>query len=170
MPVPATGGELPGYTLLMGGFRPARAVPALLIAAALLAGCSSGAGSAPTTPTTAGTSPSASSTAAVCVAAADLKTAIGGLASINVASGGLSSVQQALDNVKTKLDAFQAAARSDFGPQATQLRTALSNLQTALATATTSPNVSTMASVATSVGDVISSYNSLKIAVATRCG
>ncbi|HKD98061.1 MAG TPA: hypothetical protein VKB69_10715 [Micromonosporaceae bacterium] len=156
----------------MGGFRVARAVPALMIAVALAAGCSSGSNSSPSTPATPPSTPSptATATGAVCAAASDLKTAVNRLASINVASGGLSSVQAALADVSAKLDAFQAAAHNDFGPQVSAMRNALSKLRTALASASGSPSVSTIAGVATSVGDVVASYNSLRASVATVCG
>src|SRR5215467_3415493 len=155
----------------MGALRAARAATALVISVALAAGCASGSGKTTNTPSpTVAPKATGSPTAAVCTAAADLKTAVGGLASINVGRGALTSVQQTLTDINTKLNEFTTAAHGQFGQQTTQLRTAVSNLQTAVTAASASPNISTIASVATRVGDVISAYNSLKLAITTACG
>lgn len=161
----------------MGGHRARAAVPALLIALALAAGCSSQPASGPNTPapTVTPASPASpngtgSPTGNVCTAFADLKTAVGGLATISAGNGALAQIEQNVADIRAKLNTFVVTAQGQFGPQTTQLRTTLSNLEIAIRAAAASPNATTISSVATSVGDVVASYNSLQAAVQTRCG
>jgi hypothetical protein len=92
------------------------------------------------------------------------------LQKINVVTGGTSSIQTALQTVQTKFDAFQATARDQFGPQTTQMRDALSALQSSVQAMTATPGITTIGSVVSSVTSVISAFNGLQSAVSTRCG
>lgn len=146
----------------------------MLLLAGLVGGCASTkteAGSSPSASSVSGPpAPSASGSAAFCPAADDLKTSVSDLRNINVVSGGVAAIQQAIAKIQTNLNAFQAAAQSQFGPEITQLRTSLSGVQTALQSAKGNLNISSITAIATSVAGVVGSYNTLHSAISSRCG
>lgn len=151
-------------------------VPVLLISSALLAGCSAADVAAPargpsavasTEPTTAPTAEPSS--ANLCEAWSDLTTSITDLRSINIVSGGVGAVQTAVNNIQAKLDAFQASARTEFGPQVTAMRTALTTTGDAAQAAVASPGAATVLPVVTGIASVVTAYNGLKTAVSSRC-
>jgi hypothetical protein len=159
------------YTFRMDkvGKRRVRTVlPALaLIATGLVAGCSSTdavSGSSAPSPS------AAASTPAYCAAASQLQTSIKDLRSLNVITGGVSAVQAAVTKIQTNLNAFQTAAKDQFGPEITQLRTSLSTVQKAVSAAASNVNVSTLTAIATSIPAVLSSYSALQKAITSHCG
>jgi hypothetical protein len=146
-------------------------LPALaLIVTALVAGCSSTDTASSSSPSSA-VSPSTGSTApAFCASATQLQTSIKDLRSINVITGGVSAVQTAITKIQTNLDAFQSAAKDQFGPQIAELRTSLSTVQKAVSAAASNVSVSTLTGIATSIPGVVSSYSTLQKAITTQCG
>jgi uncharacterized protein YukE len=141
-----------------------------VLVAVLGAGCTSMAndtstpsGSPSVLPTMTGTAP------AYCAAADKLKTSLTELRSVDVVSGGLPAIQAALTKVQNDLTELQKAAKSDFGPEVTQMRTALTTLQTALRNAASDLNTTTITTVAAAVGGVISAYTALEQSVTRSC-
>jgi hypothetical protein len=168
--------------------RPARAVAgatsarammaALALIGALVAGCSNGTSTPTPTPTpgatTAPTSPAggggaSSGTPAYCAAANKLKASVGALGSLSVSSG-LTGVQTAIDNIQASLTEFQTAARSQFGPQIQQMRTALSDVKSAIRAASASPSTSSATAIGTAAAAVVAAYTALQKEISSRCG
>lgn len=143
-----------------------------VFAVVVLAACSSNStsSSTPAPAPQASASASASASTDLCTAWSDLKTSVANLKKIDVVSGGTNAIQTAMQDVQAKFDTFHAAARTDFGPQATAMSDALSTAQTALQNAAASPGIGTIGALATSVSGVISAFNSLQTAVSSRCG
>ncbi len=148
-------------------------VPVLLISSALLAGCSAAEVAAPPRGAVAVKSsapaPAPSSSANLCESWSQLTASVSSLKSINVVSGGVASVQTAVSNITKNLDAFQAAAKGQFGPQVTNMKAALSTAQTAVQNAAANPSVSALLPLVTAVAGVGTAYNEMKSAVASRC-
>jgi hypothetical protein len=154
---------------------------ALVLAATLIAGCSSNGTPAPTTtptpapgastaPATPGGSGGASSgTPAFCDAANKLRASVGALGSLSVNSS-LTDVQTTIDNIQTSLTQFQAAAKSQFAPQVQQMRTALNNVTAAIRAAGASPNSSSITAIGSAAASVVAAYTALQQAIGTRCG
>jgi hypothetical protein len=147
-------------------------VPVLLISSALLAGCSAADVASPARAPSAAASVTPSplpSAGNLCEAWDGLRTSITDLRSINIVSGGVAAVQTAVNNIQTQLDAFQSVARTEFGPQVTDLRSALSTVSDAVKNAAASPGPATILPVVTGIAGVVSAYNGLKDAVSSRC-
>ena len=150
---------------------------ALAFAAALVAGCSSSGNNPAPTPapgaSTAATSPgsggASTGTPAYCDAANKLKASVGALGSLSVSSS-LTDVQTAIDNIQTSLTEFQTAAKSQFGPQVQQMRTALNNVTAAIRAAGASPNSSSITAIGSSAASVVAAYTALQQAIGSRCG
>jgi len=151
---------------------------ALALAATLIAGCSSNGTSTPTpTPTpgatTAPTSPGGSGGAsgrpAYCDAANKLRASVGALGSLSVNSS-LTDVQTAIAKIQTSLTEFQAAAKSQFGPEVQQMRTALNNVTAAIRAAGASPSSSSITAIGSSAAAVVAAYTALQNAIGSRCG
>jgi hypothetical protein len=143
----------------------------VLIAAAFLAGCSSGTTSSAAnggTSTGTGTGASASSTSAVCKSAANLKASITGLKDLN-ASGGTSAVSAQVTKIKQDLDALKADAHGEFTTQASALNGALDKLTSSLDAAKASPNAGTLSALASAAGSVVTAGTSLVTAVSNTC-
>jgi hypothetical protein len=162
-------------------WRTRSAIPALaLIVTGLVAACTStGTGTAGGPSVAASSSVvSSPSTAAAptgspapyCAAADKLKASVSALTSLDVAHTGLDAIGKQVDTILANLNEFQTTAKDQFGPQVSELHTALSNLKTALQAVKTSPDASTRAMIATSITAVGSAYTSLRNAVSSRCG
>jgi hypothetical protein len=150
-----------------------------LIFGGLVAGCASTGASAPavaggvtaSTSAPAGVTASAGAPPAYCASAARLKTSVLALSSVDILRGGLGAVQNEISTIQTNLGDFQTAAKSQFGPGVAALRTALTNLQTALSSAVSGNiSASTLVSVVGDVSTVVESYTTLQTAVSARCG
>jgi len=103
-----------------------------------------------------------------CAAYANLAASVRALSELNATSG-FTGVQNALMNVGSALDAFQAEAKSNFKPQVSDFRSSLTTAQAALKTAIASPSSANLTSLGTSLAAVLSSYSTLQTAVAQRC-
>jgi hypothetical protein len=136
---------------------------AVLIVSGLAAGCTSASAEA--------TASASANPPAYCAATAELKTSVQALRSVDVINGGISAVQTAVSMIQSELSAFQTAAKAQFGPDVTALRTSLANLQSVLTTAAGGQvNASTLVSVVGDVSGVVSAYSTLQTAVSSRCG
>ena len=146
-------------------------LPALaLIVTGLVAGCSSTNTATGPSPSSAASPSASASKPAFCAASDQLQTSIKDLRSLNVITGGVSAVQTAITKIQTNLDAFQTAAKDQFGPQIADLRTSLSNVQKAVSAAASNVSVSTLTAIATSIPGVVTSYTTLQKAITSQCG
>jgi hypothetical protein len=105
----------------------------------------------------------------MCAASANLKASVNDLKSLDM-SGGLPAVQTKVQAIQTNLDAFQTAAKSEFAPQVAALRSALTDLQTALQAVVASPSAAAIAGLVPQVSAVVAAWNALQQAVSSRCG
>jgi hypothetical protein len=142
---------------------------------AAIAGCTSsggvgGSSPLPSAPTSAQGSPQPSGSAdAVCAAADQLKASIQSLTTLN-SSSDLTQLQTTINNIETSLNNFASTAQSEFGPQTTALKTAVSNLKAAINAAGPNPGSSQVNAITTAAAGVVSAYTSLQQAVSARCG
>ena len=155
---------------------------ACVVATAFLAGCSStstSATSAPASSTPASSAPagapassaaaSASAKAAVCASVSKLKDDIVGLKDINIRANGTSAVSAQLTKIQQQFDVVKSDAHGQFSPQITNLSNAVSTLGSSLTAARENLNSGTLATLAASVGAVVTTGNSLVSAVSTTC-
>jgi hypothetical protein len=163
---------------------------ACVVATAFLAGCSSGtsassapASSAPASSAPASSAPagapassaaasasaSASAKAAVCASVSKLKDDIVGLKDINIRANGTSAVSAQLTKIQQQFDVVKSDAHGQFSPQITNLSNAVSTLGSSLTAARENLNSGTLATLAASVGAVVTTGNSLVSAVSTTC-
>jgi hypothetical protein len=151
-----------------------RILAGAVLSLGLLAGCAATTTTATQAPAMRTGAPSAPGGAAsasddVCAASANLKASVSDLTTLTM-SDGLPGVQTKVQAIQTNLDAFQAAAKSEYGPQVAALRSALTNLQSALGALGASPGMAALAGVVPQVTAVITAWNGLQQAVSTRCG
>jgi TolA-binding protein len=155
---------------------------ACVVATAFLAGCSSTSTSASSTPASstpassapassaaASASASASAKAAVCASVSKLKDDIVGLKDINIRANGTSAVSAQLTKIQQQFDVVKSDAHGQFSPQITNLSNAVSTLGSSLTAARENLNSGTLATLAASVGAVVTTGNSLVSAVSTTC-
>jgi len=155
-------------------------IPVVALGVCALAGCSNntpkppGTSSSPTatqspSPPTASPTGTSGALPAYCESYAKLKASIQALTQLSPNSG-ITGIQTALNNIQTNLNEFTAAAHSQFGPQVTQLRSALDNLKKAVQVASATPNSANISAAATAAGGVVSGYTALQTAIGNRCG
>jgi hypothetical protein len=155
---------------------------ACVVATAFLAGCSSTSTSASSTPASstpassapassaaASASASASAKAAVCASVSKLKDDIVGLKDINIRANGTSAVSAQFTKIQQQFDVVKSDAHGQFSPQITNLSNAVSTLGSSLTAARENLNSGTIATLAASVGAVVTTGNSLVSAVSTTC-
>ena len=153
---------------------------ACVVATAFLAGCSSTSTSASSTPasstpassapaSSAAASASASAKAAVCASVSKLKDDIVGLKDINIRANGTSAVSAQFTKIQQQFDVVKSDAHGQFSPQITNLSNAVSTLGSSLTAARENLNSGTIATLAASVGAVVTTGNSLVSAVSTTC-
>ena len=153
---------------------------ACVVATAFLAGCSSTSTSASSTPasstpassapaSSAAASASASAKAAVCASVSKLKDDIVGLKDINIRANGTSAVSAQFTKIQQQFDVVKSDAHGQFSPQITNLSNAVSTLGSSLTAARENLNSGTLATLAASVGAVVTTGNSLVSAVSTTC-
>ena len=158
---------------------------AVVVAAAVLAGCSSTSTSASSAPassapatsappssapaSSAAASATASSDAAVCASVGKLKDDIVGLKDINIRANGTSAVSAQLTKIQQQFAVVKSDAHGQFSPQITNLSNAVSTLGSSLTAARENLNSGTLATLAASVGAVVTTGNSLVSAVSTTC-
>jgi len=151
-------------------------IPVVALGVCALAGCSNntpkppGTSSSPTpmspSPTTASPTGTSGALPAYCEPYAKIKASIEALNP----NSGVAGIQTALSNIQTNLNEFAAAAHSQFGPQVTQLRSALDNLKKAVQAAAASPNPANISAATTAASGVASAYTALQQAVGNHCG
>lgn len=148
---------------------------ACVVATALLAGCSSTSTSASSAPassapaSSAAASATASANAAVCASVSKLKDDIVGLKDINIRANGTSAVSAQLTKIQQQFDVVKSDAHGQFAPQITNLSNAVSTLGSSLTAARENLNSGTIATLAASVGAVVTTGNSLVSAVTSTC-
>jgi hypothetical protein len=116
-------------------------------------------------PAAAGSSPGS----ALCAGAAALFTSLNQLTHIKVQKGAKNEITAKLTDVKANLTAFVTEARGQWQAQTAALKSALTNLQTAVKSLTASPSASAVGGVVTALGGVSAATQSLLAAVSTRC-
>jgi hypothetical protein len=148
---------------------------ACVVATAFLAGCSSASTSASSAPassapaSSAAASATASANAAVCASVSKLKDDIVGLKDINIRANGTSAVSAQLTKIQQQFDVVKSDAHGQFSPQITNLSNAVSTLGSSLTAARENLNSGTLATLAASVGAVVTTGNSLVSAVSNTC-
>lgn len=148
---------------------------ACVVATALLVGCSSTSTSASSAPassapaSSAAASATASANAAVCASVSKLKDDIVGLKDINIRANGTSAVSAQLTKIQQQFDVVKSDAHGQFAPQITNLSNAVSTLGSSLTAARENLNSGTIATLAASVGAVVTTGNSLVSAVTSTC-
>jgi TolA-binding protein len=163
---------------------------AVVAAAAVLAGCSSTSTSASSAPASSAPASSAPATsappssapassaaasattsgnAAVCASVGKLKDDIVGLKDINIRANGTSAVSAQLTKIQQQFDVVKSDAHGQFSPQITNLSNAVSTLGSSLTAARENLNSGTLATLAASVGAVVTTGNSLVSAVSNTC-
>jgi hypothetical protein len=159
----------------------ARVWAAGVVAAAFLAGCSSAASSASSSPAASSApassaaasseaaSASASAKAAVCASVSKLKDDVVALKDVNIRANGTSAVTAQFTKIQQQFDVVKSDAHGQFSPQITNLSNALSTLGSSLNAARQSLNSGTLATLAASVGAVVTAGNSLVSTVASTC-
>jgi capsule polysaccharide export protein KpsE/RkpR len=147
-----------------------------VVAAAFLAGCSSASTSAGSSPaassapaSSAAASASASDKAAVCASVSKLKDDVVALKDVNIRANGTSAVSAQLTKIQQQLDVVKSDARGQFSPQVTNLSNAVSTLGSSLTAARENLNSGTLATLAASVGAVVTAGNSLVSAASSTC-
>jgi hypothetical protein len=146
-----------------------------VVATAFLAGCSSASTSASSAPassapaSSAAASASASAKAAVCASVGKLKDDIVGLKDINIRANGTSAVSAQLTKIQQQFDVVKSDAHGQFSPQITNMSNAVSTLGSSLTAARENLNSGTLATLAASVGAVVTTGNSLISAVSSTC-
>ena len=155
-----------------------------VVATAFLAGCSSASTSASSAPASsapassapassaaasASASASASAKAAVCASVGKLKDDIVGLKDINIRANGTSAVSAQLTKIQQQFDVVKSDAHGQFSPQITNMSNAVSTLGSSLTAARENLNSGTLATLAASVGAVVTTGNSLISAVSSTC-
>ncbi len=114
-------------------------------------------------------SASASAKAAVCASVSKLKDDIVGLKDINIRANGTSAVSAQFTKIQQQFDVVRSDAHGQFSPQITNVSNALSTLGSSLTAARENLNTGTLATLAASVGAVVTTGNSLVSAVSTTC-
>jgi hypothetical protein len=143
----------------------------LLAAACGSGGSTSSGGGTPAGASTSAAVPSAApgTTSVLCQDAAALRASLNKLTHISVGTGAANEIKADLADVKTKLTSFAADAHGQWQAQTAALKTALSKLQTAVASLAASPGASTVAGVVTALGSVTTAASSLLAALRTDC-
>ncbi|MFI1996387.1 hypothetical protein [Actinoplanes sp. NPDC020271] len=88
---------------------------------------------------------------------------------VNVSASGLSALRPYLTQLKTELNQLYVDAKAQFGTEADALRVAADQLGTSLRVAKDNPDVTNLAAVRASVGDVRTSANTLHNAMLSTC-
>jgi len=116
-------------------------------------------------PAATGSSPSS----ALCADAAALFASLDQLTHIKVHEGMKNEITAKLTAVKANLTAFVTEARGQWQAQTAALKSALTNLQTAVKSLSASPSVSAVGGVVSAIGGVSTATANLLTAVSTRC-
>lgn len=150
--------EIGGGPLITMSNPVGRRAAAVLIAATLLAlsgaGCSRATPSAPPATPPAPTT-TASTSAELCIAVADFRTATNQLTELDAVAVGLDGVKAALQNLGTAANELADAASAEFGPQAQDLKEAISALGGTVEGLQNQADLSSkLGEIATSVGEV----------------
>jgi soluble cytochrome b562 len=75
-----------------------------------------------------------------------------------------------VNNIQTSLTEFHTAAQSQFGPEVQQMRKALTDVQSAIRTASASPSTSSVTAIGTGAAAVVAAYSTLQSKISSHCG
>lgn len=141
---------------MFGSTRPRNLVAVAAGAAAIgLAGC--------------GGSDSGSSKPAYCQDVDALQQSLNALTDIKIQAGALSDIQAKLTQVQQDAQALKASAKSEFAPQTTALKDALSKLSTDAKQTAASPSAAAVGAVVDDVQQVGTAFGDLQSAVKGKC-
>jgi hypothetical protein len=132
------------------------------IAVIALTGCSSSKSSSSSTTV-------ASGKQAVCSARANLKQSVGALADPALLTGGKAGIQSALDTVKKNLDAVSSSAQQVYKPQVDAVKSAVSDLESAVSKIGSGSPTQTLQAVGTAITKVGSTSATLVTTLKTAC-
>ena len=136
-----------------------------VIASVGIVGCTSTSSSSSSSTTTT----AVSGKQAVCVARDNLRSSVEALASPSLVTGGKAGIQSALDNVKTSLDAVASAAGAHYKPQVDAVKTAVSDLQTALSNFGSGSTTSNLQAAGTAIANIGTTAETLITSLQTEC-
>jgi hypothetical protein len=136
-----------------------------VIAAVGIVGCSSTSSSSRSSTTTT----AVSSKQAVCVARDNLKSSVAALASPSLLTGGKAGIQSALNTVKTNLDAVASEAGTVYKPQVDAVKTAVSDLQTALSNLGSGSTTNNLQAAGTAIANIGTTAETLITTLQTEC-
>ena len=145
------------------------ALAAGLLAAACGSGGLYGGGSSGGTTSAAPSSPAASPTSALCQDAAALRASLNKLKNVNVGMGTGDEIKSDAADVKENLNAVIAQSHGELQAQTTALKTALTKLQGAASTLSSTPSASAVSGVVGALRGVASSGSSLLAALSKKC-
>jgi hypothetical protein len=108
-------------------------------------------------------------TAQVCESYAAVQNTVEHIRQTNVSENGLSALKPYVRQLIEQLQQFVTDARTQFGPQADVLRTAVDQLQASVDTARADPSVTNLSVVRTAVADVRSGAQTLRATIQETC-
>lgn len=153
------------------GGLPALLALALLIGAALFAGCGSNSSSSRATGSETPTASANSSTPAYCSAVSDLHGSIKTLPSAaEVKRGGASALKESFAQVKQDATTAVNQAKSDFSSQTTALASSVGTLSTTVVQISAVPTPHAIAQLPAQVSGVTTAANDLQSAMSSKCG
>jgi ABC-type Fe3+-hydroxamate transport system substrate-binding protein len=134
----------------------------LTLVVAVLAACGSSSGSSASSSTT-------TAKQSVCSAKTDLTSSVKALTNPSVLTGGKSGITQAVDTVKTDVDALGQALKAGLKPQVDAVKSALDGLQSAVEDLGNGSASSNLQAVGNAISKVGSTSADLASALQTRC-
>ncbi|GAA2852485.1 hypothetical protein Acy02nite_51830 [Actinoplanes cyaneus] len=106
---------------------------------------------------------------AVCDSWDSVQNTVDHIRDVNVSASGLSALRPYLSQLRTGLNQLYADAKTQFSVEADALRVATDQLATSLRVAKDNPDVTNLAAVRASVGDVRTTANTLHNAMLSTC-
>ena len=149
-----------------------RSVACIAIAAAALVACSSSSSKSSSSTTSTTKSKSTSTTSggsSTCAAKTDLQKSVQALKDPSLLLQGKDAITAAVDDVKTNLDALAADAKSDVQPEVDAVKSAISDLETAVGNLGNGSVSANLEAVGTAIAKVGSTSADLVNALESEC-
>jgi hypothetical protein len=99
----------------------------------------------------------------------NLQQSINALTRVDLEEGGVAALETQLREVQGDAQALAASAQSEFGPQATALKSSVSTLATAVQRAISDPSAEGFAAVAGDLSRAKTAFDELSGAVGSKC-